>query len=280
MKNNHIIRSILSLVTITLILGIASAAFADDPLKATAWAWPPSGNNNTNTGLVGPVQINSTVENAYAEASADYGILKLYGEAHRVGGSGSTGYATAEWNDVLTFNSDTLDGQTGHATLHYQIDGSFNVGLSGGTSDYAKFYLDVTTRDTAHYYDSLAEDNPYFGYYGNGSLDNPNFLNAPRTLEISFTYGVPLELRFWVQIQTAALWDNGSYAIADLSHTATWGGITDIEDSLGDPVEDYSLSSDSGTDYLNPIPEPSTTALLLGAGVFVVALSRRRFRKE
>jgi hypothetical protein len=62
-------------------------------------------------------------------------------------------------------------------------------------------------------------------------------------------------------------------AIADFSHTLSWGGITSVTDAdTGLPITDYRLTSASGFDYTHPfagpapepasVPEPSGMALL------------------
>ncbi len=271
MKKYHIQTARSLLIAALLLLGISSVAFADDPLRAYAWGWPTAA--ETNTGTVGPVHAISDGDTVFAESSADFGVLKLYSEADKVS-SARTAFAESEWNDVLLFNAPGLTGQQGFATLHYQIDGSYDVYQSGSDTDYAKFSLYIRAYD-ANLNISSVEDRA-FAYQGDGVLTNPSFLNAPRTLSISFTYGEPLTLQFKLRTEARAYYQNGSHAVADLSHTATWEGITDIEDSSHNAVTNSSLSSDSGTNYMNPVPEPSLAAFLVEAGIFACAFVRHR----
>jgi len=61
---------------------------------------------------------------------------------------------------------------------------------------------------------------------------------------------------------------------ADFSHTLMWGGITSVTDTLtGLPIENYTLTSESGIDYTVAMPEPASLSLLALAGL---ALPRRR----
>lgn len=284
MKKQYI-KSISSLIAAVLFFGASSAAWADDPLEIKAWAYP-GGSNDWQTGSTGPIFDTSTSDDAYAhaEGSVDYGVIKLYAEAYNAPGPGGAeyGYVQAEWNDVLLFDAPGLSGQQGFATLHYQIDGTFDAGgPSGSSADYVQISLNVNAHDTYRNIDST--DAPFFKCDASGVLGGTNFLNSPRSLDVSFTYGQPLTLRFWIGIDLRGYYEDGSYAIADLSHTATWEGITDIEDSNNAPVQNYTFSSDSGTNFLNPIPEPSVTALFVGEGAlafaFAFAFARRRSRK-
>ena len=50
---------------------------------------------------------------------------------------------------------------------------------------------------------------------------------------------------------------------ADFGHTLTWGGITSVTDAeTGLAVSGWSITSASGADYANPIPEPASLSLL------------------
>ena len=56
-----------------------------------------------------------------------------------------------------------------------------------------------------------------------------------------------------------------SSASLDFSHTLTWGGIPSVLYN-GAPDSSYSLTSGTGIDWANPVPEPATLALPPWAG--------------
>jgi hypothetical protein len=68
----------------------------------------------------------------------------------------------------------------------------------------------------------------------------------------------------------------------DFSHTAAWGGITEVTDENGNIITGWTVTSDSGFDYTQPfvdVPEPSTFALLAIA-LPGLLLASRRYRRN
>ncbi len=69
---------------------------------------------------------------------------------------------------------------------------------------------------------------------------------------------------------------------ASFEHTLEWGGITSVtRASTGEPIIDWSVTSESGFDYSQvfPIPEPSVSILLFTAAATLVLRRRRLNRK-
>ena len=69
---------------------------------------------------------------------------------------------------------------------------------------------------------------------------------------------------------------------ANFENTLEWGGITSVtRASTGEPITDWSVTSESGFDYSQvfPIPEPSVLILLFTAAA-TLALRRRRLNRN
>jgi hypothetical protein len=64
---------------------------------------------------------------------------------------------------------------------------------------------------------------------------------------------------------------------ADFGHTLSWGGITSVTDfATGQPVSGWSITSASGADYANPVPEPACATTLLALAASAVLARRAR----
>ena len=109
------------------------------------------------------------------------------------------------------------------------------------------------------------------------------------TIAIDFEFGTPIQVDIWGHVASSVK----SYACplgtcvpmsnigstVDLGHTMFWDGFLGVTDSSGSPVNDYSLSSDSGFDYRHsavPVPEPSAPLMMLVGLGLVGGLARRR----
>ena len=66
-------------------------------------------------------------------------------------------------------------------------------------------------------------------------------------------------------------------ANGDFSHTLAWQGMGVLKDSEGNPIEGFTVESESGTDWLTAVPEPGTYALLTGLAC-IGGAARRRLR--
>ena len=65
-------------------------------------------------------------------------------------------------------------------------------------------------------------------------------------------------------------------ASGEFGHTLLWGGFESLTDSHGATVSDYTVTSDSGTDWSKPVSEPEQPAETLSAAAVIAALARRR----
>jgi len=114
-------------------------------------------------------------------------------------------------------------------------------------------------------------------------FDHPQTVNRTFPLTIPFTFGQEFILERDVMVSAGLVapfftCDGCSYGgtvIADFSHTGLWDPAI-VMDASGHVVSNPTILSLSGLDYLNPagpgpaaVPEPSTLALICGAGIAI-----------
>jgi hypothetical protein len=218
---------------------------------------------------------------AAASSSAEFGVLRVFGEAHtpEIYGSTTYGFANASFQDDFLFAAAGRTGQSGTFTFSLYIDGSLSAGVRGSVPESDRFSYAGATFGLAKNGVSLIHGSTSERVLSNGTTEviGEAFLNRTNTFAVPFTFGTPFELRISLGAQTNARGEYGADCIADIGHTLAWGGISSVNDSTNAPVNNYNLSSGSGTDFTQPIPEPTTAALLLGgAAAGLLTLRRRR----
>lgn len=233
------------------------------------------------SGPSGPAAASYTSANGgYAYARAEYGTLGALGQRTSpvTGPMGGFDYlqaesaASAHWYDVLTINSPGLQGQSGSLRVSFTIDG--NINASGQTFYYAEYrFLYGGSPNSA--YDPTSGVLRY--YQQDAQNPGQNFLNVPQAYDVPFRFGVPFTLALTLRTRAVVNTVYPGEVNVDLSHTEVWNGFQGVTFN-GLPVL-YTATSQSGTDYTQPIvPEPGTYAMLsLGtAGAVLVCLRRRR----
>ncbi|GEM_PF-2055861 len=178
------------------------------------------------------------------------------------------GFATSRYFDMFQFDDPQLDGTHGFFDVTLYVAGSGSVNLSDGYLLSPDTMLDAfwhavinvavdgvldpngSTIQSVYYagqwYKDL--DMTSLDYYG----DPLNTYQQTATLE--FIYGQPIFMDTFLQVDT--YFDNQTSSVAgtldsvlDLGNSSYWGGIKNLRDSQGDPVNNAGYSSSSGFDY-------------------------------
>jgi hypothetical protein len=210
--------------------------------------------------------------------------------------------ATARWQDSFTIDGGALNGTIGQLVAGFQVDGtltsSYDSSVNSGASISQQYrsWLHLTNPASSQDVWERGGQRHDVDYQGDRWLATDMPLRAPGqwTITIDFKFGTPIQVDMWGDIVSYA----GAYACttsivncsttsnissaADFGHTIFWDGFIGLTDASGNPVSNYSLSSDSGFDYrysAMPVPEPSVALMLLTGLGLVGGLARRRIRR-
>lgn len=242
----------------------------------------------------GELTNSTSVRNAVASSTINVQPGLLVGHASAIGGPSFGRYTGTAWavafagySELITLDSPGLTGLSGQLSANFwlrrTLSGNGEKGGIGGTT------LEVFTQ--------LGEDEQRVEYSspGHEPLEGYRYLssNWPGTLvhlTTDFVFGEPLELELSLYSSNSGT-DDFSIAAGEGSYDASsefilaWAGVSDLAASNGSHISDYTIVSETGTDYSRsfapPIPEPATysTAGML-ALVIVIFTRRKRNRKE
>ncbi|MGH8048967.1 MAG: hypothetical protein ACREKL_17130, partial [Chthoniobacterales bacterium] len=112
----------------------------------------------------------------------------------------------------------------------------------------------------------------------------PHTYNAELlTLVVPFTFGTPLPIFATMTISDSLSSGQISPGQSAQFHGEAhlrWAGLGLVLDSINQPVSIYSISSESGLDYVHaaPVPEPAATAFVIG-GAMLLLLAHRVCRR-
>ena len=114
-----------------------------------------------------------------------------------------------------------------------------------------------------------------FGAFGS----YPRIFSEARDVQVNLTLGTTVTFGFVVDTSASrggSLVDDPGSALVSFGGggSVSWAGITSVEQS-GVPI-DYEITSESGTDWTQPVPEPAAAASGLGA---LAAIALRRFAR-
>lgn len=216
---------------------------------------------------------------AFGELTATASVsLTNYDPFSFTSGSPPTGTAAAG-TDGGFVDTVTVSGGLGDAFLTFDFDVTGSASSSTGRVPAAT--LDIWNAP-------VGMDGGAF--FANGIIVQSVAFRQPGQISLTtpVTFGVPLNLAvtLFTAVGPAGFApspDQGAVpydytAVADWGNTARLAGVSVFTDpDLTDPIHNFGLSAESGTDYLGlvAVPEPSTV-LLLAMGVGLIRLRQRR----
>jgi hypothetical protein len=228
------------------------------------------------------------VGSAYAQGQLTFGVNKVMAtfDANNSANPAQTMMANArtQWIDEVVIDGGDLNGTLGTFTASLRVSGTADL---AGTGAYATGDADLYGFWDSFIGTSTDGGGSYLvgGWYGSWYTDfegsiyyEGDELNQPMTeVELEFIYGEPFLLSGMLEVYfDADNYDQLAGTISgtlDFSHSAYWDGMGNFRDANGSPVTINGLTSGSGINWLNPVPEPGTiVALGLGLG----ALMRKR----
>jgi hypothetical protein len=252
----------------------------------------------------GGLQVEDAVAVGHATAHAaigDLGVSVLGSSAATSGTSGrppiesfatSSAQGVAVWEDRIKLSTTRIPfGRTLRATSAIFLNGDLNASTTGQGIAGANLLITPTNNPDGNAISFPTA--PYAnGSYGNvqvGPVPGFNFSNpVPGAFRVTLTVSnnTPATMGIQIQLSGNSRSDidlagqdpgSGTYS-ANVTGSLHWGGIESVTDEFGNPIDDWSVTSDSGFDYSKPfgVPEPASCVLLL-SGMLGFARGRRRW---
>jgi hypothetical protein len=224
---------------------------------------------------------------ASAEAFGDaqrLGVLKSLARASRGDNGNSQAVVDVGFQDNITISDPSRNGQAGTyvGTMRLEMDHAGH-----GSHDfnyYNMFGLAISS--------SIENARGAFEGFGSYAMFYRDYLGQPLddvdvTLQFSipFTFGTPFGIGAYMTSTAKTGFGGGSLTggtpvsiLHDATNTAEWGGTVAVLDNTNTALapDAYTMTSGSGTDYAQAIPEPSTGALLAFSALSLLQLRRRR----
>ena len=268
--------------------GIAACGYSGGYRTQSAASGPLTQHDSLGPVILGPLAYAPGYYSGTADARASFGSLGATAHSNIVGGVPQSNLAlfesvaAATFSDTLTATSPLLaSGSAGSVRYRFRVDGSM---ASLGAPAPFFFGENYTVLDVQHGNGPVYEVmNAHVRRGGLGTISNSpppaGWATGTGTLSGGSVFYSALLPLVWGQpwdVKAGLLaW---SYGTADnqFLNTAALSGF-EFFDASGVAVNSFNLRSASGTDYLNPVPEPAAQALLL-LGIALLAWRRSRTR--
>ena len=220
------------------------------------------------------------------EASSGWASLGMAGNARSNGAPGGfQASASATWADSFTILAPGMAaGATGTFSGAVDVSGELSFSFSG------RVYADTGVGATVDIFPGTGFNGGRtvvtggarrFGGYdiADGGFGTERFSLVFQ--DVPFTFGQRIDLGLsMTMVAGISIIDAGATGRADAAygHTLTWGKLSEVRDSAGQRVYDYSAPSQTfGFNYA-PVPEPHSALLLMAglSGIAGVLMRRRR----
>jgi hypothetical protein len=212
----------------------------------------------------------------FASAGTSLGSVHLDAGGAGHGFAGGGGDASGSFHDELTISNAALTGQAGTFVAQMRINGELLAASLGspflGTA-HASMHAELSVDSPAVGFSDLVEVNASQSSDDLGNIANTGPL-LPYVLEMNvpFVFGQPFSIEFGMGVSAGGSGSgaqfSGGIGRAQFIHSGDWAGVDEVQGPSGDPV-DFLLTSESGIDYTQPIPEPGTMLLMLAAGLAI-----------
>lgn len=209
-------------------------------------------------------------------------------------------YAQASLFDIFTVNMDNpaMLGKTVHIAnemplkgfMSHQIYYAIPPGQSKGND-----FVDSGAETALQITGTGIAPGPYGGSLYAADEEGANVTQgftrindpAPQTVSFAmdFVVGTPTPVFIKMELGGTANVDNhdalthfpgGASFTVDFSHTLAWGPVTTVTDpTTGEVITGWTISAASGFNYGNPVPVPSSAALM-ASGTFIIGIWHRR----
>jgi hypothetical protein len=234
--------------------------------------------------IVLPGMVATGSGEAHVSTQVDYGLCRLGAsldvtaadfDTFELSMDGGT-RATGSFSDFVTIDAPGLTGTSGTFVASIDLDGSLAASANGEDDPFssnasADVLLTVSAPGFEQRYSSCAAT------HGLPLSCSGVGLGVQVLAPMPFTYGTPFELTARIDATTFNRTVPNGATAADASFEATvqWLGFQQVRDGGGATVASYSVTSTSGTDWSQPVPEPEG-ALAGAVALLALAVTTRR----
>jgi MYXO-CTERM domain-containing protein len=223
---------------------------------------------------------------------ADYGMLRVRasgtasGPFLDIGGGVSGGSIQASWTDRFAIEPADPDllFQPGTFVIEIELGGSLAADAGGASHSNTRaqygLYVDAGSCSSGCDFQRFGEQGD-FGLLDGGEIFTGDPIARFTSPPVPFAFGIGIDLSVALSAVAQAVAGEEvvtSSADANLEGTLAWAGIAEVRDGADELVTEYSVTSESGVDWSQPVPEPTGGPCAMAALVGLAGAARRRAR--